>query len=75
MDSFGKERRLEALGAGDRFILHADPRGGANFIRLFDKFGQEFFIAKEKWRADILPRTIQSHWNDPNSCTGSSEWL
>jgi tetratricopeptide (TPR) repeat protein len=36
-----------------------------NRIRVFDKFGNEVFITKEKWRTRVLPGTMKSSWDSP----------
>jgi tetratricopeptide (TPR) repeat protein len=41
-----------------------DPSNNKNMIRVFDDYGREFLIPKEKWRTDVLPGTIKSNWNN-----------
>ena len=47
-----------------------DLRKDPNQIQVFDKFGQEMFIEKEKWRTDILPGAIRDHWDKPDELYG-----
>lgn len=44
----------------------SDPAKDPNLIRVFDKFGREFFISKDEWRRNVLPGTLKSNWNDPD---------
>ena len=39
-------------------------------IQLFDKYGREFQITREQWRTEVLPKNIQSHWNDADALYG-----
>lgn len=39
-------------------------------IRVFDSYGREFFIAKDEWRKNVLPGSIQSNWNKPDELYG-----
>ena len=39
-------------------------------IQLFDKYGREFQIPREQWRSEILPKNLQSHWNDADALYG-----
>jgi hypothetical protein len=43
-----------------------DLRNDPNYIRVYDKFGRELFIEKEKWRRDVLPGTLKSNWTNPD---------
>ncbi len=49
---------------------HADPALDPNMIKVFDKYGREFFITKEEWRSSVLPGTIQSSWDNPDQLYG-----
>ena len=44
----------------------ADPATDPNMIRVFDGYGQELFISKEHWRANILPGAIKEAWEKPD---------
>ena len=39
-------------------------------IKLFDKYGREFEITREQWRTEVLPKNLQSHWNDADALYG-----
>lgn len=39
-------------------------------IQLFDKYGREFQVPREQWRTEILPKNIESHWNDADALYG-----
>src|ERR1017187_6235174 len=43
-----------------------DPREDPNLVRVFDRFGRELFVPKEKWRTSVLPGTLKSNWNAPD---------
>jgi tetratricopeptide (TPR) repeat protein len=47
-----------------------DPANDPNMIRVFDAYGREIFIAKEKWRKNVLPGSIKSNWNKPDELYG-----
>ena len=42
-----------------------DPREDPNLIQVYDKYGRELHITKEKWRTDILPDALKSNWDKP----------
>jgi tetratricopeptide (TPR) repeat protein len=44
----------------------AEPAADANKIRVYDEFGRELFIAREEWRARVLPGNLKKSWNDPD---------
>jgi Flp pilus assembly protein TadD len=71
MRFFGKKEKagVPASAAADPPVQN-DLRNNPNFIRVFDKFGRELFIAKEKWRTDVLPSSIKSKWDDPEQLYG-----
>lgn len=43
-----------------------DPPKDPNLIQIFDKYGRKLFIAKDDWRTQVLPGTIQSNWTKPD---------
>ena len=47
-----------------------DPSQDPNMIRVFDKYGREFFITKDEWRKNVLPGAIQTEWNNPDQLYG-----
>lgn len=47
-----------------------DPRADPNLIRAYDKYGQEVFITKADWRANVLPGAIQAEWDNPDQLYG-----
>lgn len=47
-----------------------DPANDKNMIRVFDSYGREMFITKEKWRTSVLPGTIKTNWNNPDLLYG-----
>jgi tetratricopeptide (TPR) repeat protein len=51
----------------DKISSHvSDPANDPNLIRVFDKYGREFFIPKEEWRTNVLPGALKSNWNNPD---------
>ncbi len=46
--------------------MRADP----NLIRVYDEYGREVFIDKERWRKDVLPGMIKDNWNKPDDLYG-----
>jgi tetratricopeptide (TPR) repeat protein len=47
-----------------------DPANDKNMIRVFDSYGREMFITKEKWRTSVLPGTIKTNWNNSDLLYG-----
>jgi tetratricopeptide (TPR) repeat protein len=47
-----------------------DPANDKNMIRVFDSYGREMFITKEKWRTSVLPGTLKSNWNNAEQLAG-----
>ena len=47
-----------------------DPSRDPNMIRVFDKYGREFFITKDEWRKNVLPGAIQAEWSNPDQLYG-----
>ncbi|HET6843942.1 MAG TPA: hypothetical protein VFK06_20040 [Candidatus Angelobacter sp.] len=43
-----------------------DLRDNPDYIRVYDQFGRELFIEKERWRKDVLPGNLKSAWNHPD---------
>ena len=50
--------------------IATDPAGDKNMIRVFDGYGREMFVPREKWRTEVLPGTIKSNWNHPDQLYG-----
>lgn len=35
-----------------------EPERGSGLIKVYDKYGRDLFITKEKWRSEILPGAL-----------------
>ncbi|MBC8021491.1 MAG: hypothetical protein H7Y14_00110, partial [Burkholderiales bacterium] len=47
------------------------PAPAANdIILLYDKYGRELQVSREKWRTEVLPASLRSHWDDPDQLYG-----
>jgi tetratricopeptide (TPR) repeat protein len=68
MSIFGKlfKKRDSAAQNDKATSSAADPASDPNLIRVFDKFGREFFISREEWRTNVLPAALKSHWDQPD---------
>jgi tetratricopeptide (TPR) repeat protein len=68
MSIFGKLfTKRDSSAQNDKSTSSAsDPANDSNLIRVFDEFGQEFFISKEEWRTNVLPGALKSHWDRPD---------
>ena len=65
MSIFGKLFKKRDSSAQNQNAA-SDPANDPDLIRVFDKFGQELFIPKEEWRANVLPGALKSHWDKPD---------
>ena len=68
MSIFGKlfNKRDSSASSQNATASASDPANDPDLIRVFDKFGQEFFISKEEWRANVLPGALKSNWDKPD---------
>jgi len=68
MSIFGKlfNKRDSSAPSQNATASASDPANDPDLIRVFDKFGQEFFISKEEWRANVLPGALKSNWDKPD---------
>ena len=76
---FGKEPEPKKQPDGRPFVpaklppvksAPVDPANDKNMIRVFDSYGREMFITKEKWRTSVLPGTLKSNWNNAEQLAG-----
>ena len=44
-----------------------DLRKDPNYIRVFDGFGREMFVTKERWRTGSLPGALKANWDHPDN--------
>jgi tetratricopeptide (TPR) repeat protein len=65
------DKKPESSGGDKSSVPPSDPANDPNLIRVFDKYGQEFFISKEEWRTQVLPGAIRSQWNNPDELYGT----
>jgi len=51
---FNKKPQIQAQDIADPV---SNPANDPNLLRVFDKYGQELFIARDQWRTKVLPGT------------------
>lgn len=51
-------------------VAKPDPCDDPDQIRVFDKFGREFFITKERWCVEVLPGVLKANWDNPEQLSG-----
>lgn len=42
-----------------------DPANDPNMVKVFDQFGQEFYLPRQEWLKSVLLPNIEKAWNDP----------
>jgi len=50
---------------------HLDPVRDPNLVKVFDSYGREFFLTKEKWRDDVLQDSLEWAADDPDQLYGN----